>query len=228
MKIPLNIGTLPPVSASLGAVLKDPARHLSIAIDPDLAFGRLSPRGSEWAVTAMPVIILLLHGRLVLSCDGTPVDLAVGETVAHIAAGRRLEWSADDDCEVVVVADPRLAFEGEVASIDLKGSMEPSASPSEAVLLSPVPQCAIAILHETTLLAAGLWSATPYGRRPVAMAVSEIMYLLEGAVTLATPEGQTFRFDAGEVLLAPQGATLAWENAVPVRKLFISTRVRTY
>lgn len=224
MKTPLNIGALPPLSASISAVLTDPVRHLFTAVDPDLAFGRLCPRGADQAVTTMPVIILLMKGKFALSCEGAPVQLVAGETAVQIASGCRLEWIASDPCEIIVIADPRLAFAGQVASIDLSAPMTSSSPPSSAVLLGPEPQCASATLFDTSHMAFGLWSATPYARRAVPMAVSEIMYLLEGSVTLATSDGQSFHFETGGVLLAPLGAELAWDNSAPVRKLFISAK----
>lgn len=224
MKTPLNIGAMPPLSASISAVLTDPVRHLFTAVDPDLAFGRLSPRGADEAVTALPVIILLMKGKLALCCEGAPVQLVAGETAVQIASGCRLEWIADDACDIIVIADPRLAFAGQIARIDLSAPVASSSPPSSAVLLGPAPQCASATLFDTSLMAFGLWSATPYARRAVPMAVSEIMYLLGGTVTLATPDGKSFHFETGDVLLAPLGAELAWDNAAPVRKLFISAK----
>ena len=59
-------------------------------------------------------------------------------------------------------------------------------------------------------------------RRGVVMAFSEVMYLLEGSVTLSTPDGRAFTFAAGDVLLAPEGAELAWESPKTVQKFYLS------
>ncbi len=225
MKYPLNIGAEAPITMPLAAVLHDPLRHLAIAVKPDLAFGRLKSPGAGQAHTAAPILILPMKGRIELSVTGTTLELSADRMAARINAGCDLSWKAGPDCELIVITDPGLAGEEPLSPIDLNSAMGASASPSAAVLLSAAPLCTSTVLHEAPGLTLGLWSATPYARRGIEMAVSEVMYLQEGRVTLAAPDGTRFDFAAGDVLLAPEGAELAWDNPEPVQKLFLSASI---
>ena len=48
----------------------------------------------------------------------------------------------------------------------------------------------------------------------------ETCYLLEGEVTVSTPDGEKVRFGAGDMVRFPAGLSCTWEISVPVRKHF--------
>ncbi|HRA53750.1 MAG TPA: cupin domain-containing protein [Thermoflexales bacterium] len=222
VNIPLNIGTDATLSATLPEVLLNPARHLATGTDPDLGLGRLLPRGTGRAVTGAAFVILLVKGRLTLAGAGEDAGLIAGQVAVRVNAGVALSWEADDACEIVVISHLAIAGEDALSRVDLRSAMSPSVSPQASVLLSEAPQCRNAVLRDASGLTYGLWEATPYARRGVVMAFSEVMYLLEGSVTLSTPDGRAFTFAAGDVLLAPEGAELAWESPKTVQKFYLS------
>jgi uncharacterized cupin superfamily protein len=48
----------------------------------------------------------------------------------------------------------------------------------------------------------------------------EICYLLEGQVQVTTPDGETVRFGAGDMVRFPAGLSCIWDISVPVKKHF--------
>jgi len=48
----------------------------------------------------------------------------------------------------------------------------------------------------------------------------ETCYLLEGEVAVTTPDGQTTRFGAGDLVHFPTGLSCTWDITVPVKKHF--------
>lgn len=222
MNIPLNIGKEAAITVTLSEVLQDPARHLVTGTDPALGIGQLAPRGAGSAVTGVPVVLLLLRGTLNLTVAGEASALVAEQSALRVNAGVALAWEADASCALVVISHPALSGQEALSRINLATVMSPSASPPPSVLLTDAPQCKSAVLQEAFGLTFGLWEATPYARRGIVMGFSEVMYLLEGQVTLSTPDGTGFDFAAGDVLLAPEGVELAWESAETVRKFFLS------
>jgi uncharacterized cupin superfamily protein len=49
---------------------------------------------------------------------------------------------------------------------------------------------------------------------------AETCYLLEGEVTVSTPDGNSVRFGAGDMVHFPAGLSCTWDISVPVRKHF--------
>ena len=48
----------------------------------------------------------------------------------------------------------------------------------------------------------------------------ETCYLLEGQVEVTTPDGQSVRFGAGDLVHFPAGLSCTWDISVPVKKHF--------
>lgn len=48
----------------------------------------------------------------------------------------------------------------------------------------------------------------------------ETCYLLQGQVAVTTPDGQTVRFGAGDMVHFPAGLACTWDISVPVKKHF--------
>ncbi|HUE97243.1 MAG TPA: cupin domain-containing protein, partial [Longimicrobiaceae bacterium] len=50
---------------------------------------------------------------------------------------------------------------------------------------------------------------------------SELVYLLEGELTLSDAHGRTESFGPGEVVLVPRGVPVVWHHDEPIRKYFV-------
>jgi len=48
----------------------------------------------------------------------------------------------------------------------------------------------------------------------------ETCYLLEGQVAVTTPDGQSVRFGAGDMVHFPAGLSCTWDISIPVKKHF--------
>ena len=96
------------------------------------------------------------------------------------------------------------------------------------MLLGPVPACrsANAFSDTATGLRVGVWDSTPYARRAVPHRVSELMHILEGAVTLTDEFGIDVRVAAGDTVFVPRGTLCAWTSTVPVRKIYTIQDIR--
>lgn len=47
---------------------------------------------------------------------------------------------------------------------------------------------------------------------------SETCYVLEGEVTVTTPDGEAVRFGAGDLVVFPRGLKCTWDVRKPIRK----------
>lgn len=218
---PISLGELPLVGRALADVLAAPSEVLAQATDKSLHYGRVAIEGTGRADLREGWLLILREGALALEAGGRRVEVVVGQAVV-IGPDQELSWDAGAGaiCEIVGSARARLAAGVEVLALET--ALEPSPSPSAEVLLSPTPRCAKADLGDVGALSYGIWAASPYTRRAVPMAVSEVMYLLEGAVMLEDASGGQHHFVAGDAFLCPVGVSLAWSSAVDVRKLYYS------
>jgi uncharacterized cupin superfamily protein len=239
---------MPPVSASTTSSLLDfrqasqggtPLAGLDWLPGAGLVAGRLlrhQPEHgyavAEAVLTAFsgPLPALPRHVFLLVQAGSVTLDGAVvqaGETVL-LPRGCSGAWRNAASTRLVVIA-----YEGEAPPAgaapapvrpDLSAPLAPSGGPSEALLVTPAPRCAKLLCFEdsTERFEMGLWSSTPYARRPSTFGHDELMVLLEGAVTITDPEGVATTFTAGEAFLIPRGMPCAWENTAPVKKVFVS------
>lgn len=68
---------------------------------------------------------------------------------------------------------------------------------------------------------AGVWHCTAFEDRPGLYGVDEYMYLLEGEVVIAMPDGKEVRITAGEAFVIPKGLECQWKMPCSVRKFFM-------
>ena len=155
-----------------------------------------------------------------LAAEGQALELAAGQAAA-IGKGTVLRWRAEE-AELIVIADLRAEAGPGLSGLDLQAPLGPSAGPAPALLRSPVPECASHGFRTEGEFTFGLWSATPYDRRPVTYGHSELMFLLDGAVEFYTEAGESHRFEAGDIFIVLAGAEFGWRSEIPVRKLWVT------
>ena len=69
-------------------------------------------------------------------------------------------------------------------------------------------------------LIAGVWTCSPMRRKAAPFPRVELMCLLEGSVALTDDRGQSYKFQAPDVFLVPQGLVNAWHSSEDVRKYY--------
>lgn len=221
MTAPVNLSALALLDVAAAEILAAPALHLAASTDPALRFGRLSLSAGVSASSTASFFLILEKGSLTLASGDNLLRISAGQAV-QIGPETDVTLIPGDGAEVLLLAHLSAAFPSGIRAIDLEAALSPSPSPSAAVLTTDSPSCSSHPMPGAGPVTLGLWAATPYARKAVTMAYSEVMYFLDGGATLIDDQGIRHSFGPGEVLLAPVGASLGWESSLSVRKLFIS------
>ncbi|HEY0287331.1 MAG TPA: cupin domain-containing protein [Pseudomonas sp.] len=162
-------------------------------------------------------------GELTLQGDGFHLELKAGDCFV-VPRGVSVRWHHRGSLRRVFMAFPGLAPSNDMPrhplKIDLSLPLPPSSAPAANVLLSAAPKAWSQTLFSSANLRIGLWECEAYARKQVEPAYSELMFILEGAVTLTPLSGDPCRVTAGEVVVVPAGATNAWLSNETVRKVF--------
>jgi len=168
--------------------------------------------------------IVVVDGELSLAAAGAaPLVLGRGQG-AVIARGTALRIAAGSRTQFVFCA---AAAEGlnnpGVTALRADANFKPSNPPPAETLLGPTPQCRSdnVFIDEQADYRAGTWDSTPYHRIVRAHRLNEFMYLLDGAVRFARPDGSVLAAVAGDALFVPQGAPIGWESSERVAKFFV-------
>jgi len=169
-------------------------------------------------------LMIVEQGRLTLEGQGTEVReirVSAGEAVV-IGRGQALRIHADGDTRWMFCAVSATTPAALLQRVDLAADLEPSPPPAAEVLLSPEPLCrshpVLADAPARTRI--GLWDSTPYTRKQVPHPVNELMYILEGKVTLTDQNGRATEFGPGDCAFVPHSTPCSWHSAVHVRKLY--------
>lgn len=181
--------------------------------------GRLSPSGDEF--------VLVLSGDAGFHQAGADLRLGAGEA-GVVLRDQPLDWRSEGGAELIVMRCEAGGGAGAQAParIDLDGLLTPSNPPLAEHLLTSTPQCRGRRDYASASgeFVAGVWDSTAYHRRAFTYRHYELMYLLDGSITLVDPDGREGRFDAGAVVLLQQGGACSWEHRGYVRKVYSTYR----
>ena len=173
--------------------------------------------------------IVVVEGTLsLIAADAAPLVLRRGEG-AVIARGTALRiQAAARSLFVFCAAATELANQPGITRLRADANFKPSSNslPAE-VLLGPAPQCRSdnVFKDELTGVVAGTWDSTPYHRIVRAHRLNEFMYLLDGSVRFAAPDGSVLSAGTGDALFVPQGAPIGWESRDRVAKFYVCQSV---
>lgn len=171
-------------------------------------------------------LIIVDQGVLYLDNANTTLCVAAGEA-AVIGRGSTVRIHAEGEASWIFCAVTAAAINGDKSApqlkrVDLSAALAPSPPPAADILLSAEPQCrsfpAYADVAGRTRV--GIWDSTPYTRKEVPHRVNELMYILEGSVTLTDGNGHAGIFGQGDCVFVPHQTPCAWHSAIPVRKLY--------
>jgi uncharacterized cupin superfamily protein len=208
------------------------ARYREIAWEGpgSMSAGRVSFNG-ELDVARFPhtETIVVVDGELTLTAAGAaPLALGRGEG-AVIARGTAVRILAASPTLFVSCA---AAAEGPnnagVTPLLADAAFKPSATLPAEVLLGPAPECRSdnVFIDEQADYRAGTWDSTPYRRVVRPHRLNEFMYLLDGGVRFASPDGSVLSAAAGDALFVPQGASIGWESSERVAKFYVVQNVQ--
>lgn len=207
------------------------ALHREVAWDgPDaMAAGRIRFAGAL-DIAAYPHIetLVVVAGELTLEAAGAaPWVLRPGEGVA-IGSGTALRISAASPvlltfCAAACAQPTKQGLFPLRADADFK----PSSTLPADVLLGPAPQCRSdnVFVDDGAGYCAGTWDSTPYHRIVRPHRVNEFMFLLDGGVRFAAPDGSVLSLGAGDALFVPRGASIGWESSERVAKFYVVQNV---
>lgn len=182
---------------------------------------------SHWMTYPVNEWMLVLDGEVVIVEEDRRTSVKAGQSFI-IPKGLRCRWTQPGKVrKFFVIFDDAsgLANQGPLRTIkiDPNVALEPSPSPSEAVLLSPVP---VQHTHEyftdaTGQLNIGIWDTTAYTRKLIDFPRHELMHLLDGSVTFTDDKGATRTFTAGDTFFVPLGTPNAWRCDGYLKKIFV-------
>lgn len=162
-------------------------------------------------------------GELTLQGDDYRLDLKAGDCFV-IPSGIPIRWHHRGALRRLFMAFPGLAPSQDMPTralkIDFSRTLQACNPPAANVLLTAPPKAWSEELFACANLRIGLWQCEAYARKAVEPSYSELMFILEGAVTLTPEQGAACRIDAGEVVVVPAGATTAWSSEETVRKVY--------
>ena len=198
-------------------------RQVAYQGDDGISAGTVQASG-ELVVEDYPhTEMLVVHaGKVGLQDEQQTLELGVGDSVV-IGRGTALRVQAQAGSLWAFCAlsqgDERKPG---LTPLDPRAALNPSQGPDAQILISPAPQCRShnAFVDSASNLLVGVWDSTPYTRRSRPHKVHELMHLIEGSVTLHSPEGESLQVNAGDSVFVPLGAACAWESTVYVRKFY--------
>jgi uncharacterized cupin superfamily protein len=173
--------------------------------------------------------IVVVDGELALVAeDAAPLVLRQGEG-AVIARGTALRIQAASRAKLVFcAAAAELSNQPGITPLRADANFKPSNSLPPEVLLGPAPQCRSdnVFKDEVTGIQVGTWDSTPYHRIVRPHRVNEFMYLLDGGVRFASPDGSVLAANAGDAVFVPQGVPVGWESSARVAKFYVVQEVK--
>ena len=173
--------------------------------------------------------IVVVEGTLSLTAaDAPPLVLRRGEG-AVIARGTALRIeAATRSLFVFCAAEAELANQPGLTRLRADANLKPSNSLPAEVLLGPAPQCRSdnVFTDEQAQYRAGTWDSTPYHRVVRPHRLNEFMFLLDGGVRFASPDGNVLPASAGDAIFVAKGAPIGWESSERVAKFYVVQDVR--
>ncbi|MCX7174932.1 MAG: cupin domain-containing protein [Proteobacteria bacterium] len=208
---------------NLGAGDPFVAQRLIAWSGPDsMSVGRVTWSGSlTQAGFPHTELIIVEKGALILDDSGTSLRIAAGEA-AVIGRGSAVRIHAENEASWIFCAVSAAVPAPMLQRVNLAAELAPSPPPAADVLLSAEPQCRQnpECSDKPGRTRIGIWDSTPYTRKQVPHRVNELMYILEGSVTLTDGSGHAGVFGRGDCVFVPHQTPCSWHSTVPVRKLY--------
>ena len=199
---------------------QDPANGLSVGV------WAADPVECTWFPQPVDEFMVVVEGEIIIDTAEGETRIATGESFV-LPKGLFCRWRHEAPVrKIFMIVDRPAPGDGKPADrvirIDPRTSLEPSNPPDPALLLSPQPTQATKDLYEAVdgRLTVGVWETTPCHRRQIPFPRDELMYFLDGSVTLTDGGGRAETFGRGDCVFVPYGAPCDWRNETRLRKVF--------
>ncbi|WP_338490507.1 cupin domain-containing protein [Pseudomonas trivialis] len=208
------------------------ARHREIAWEgPDSMIAGRTRFIGELDVPGFPhtETIIVVEGELTLTADGAAPLVLGPQAGAVIGCGTVLRIQAQSGARFVFCATAcDKPTQRGLFPLCAEADFKPSASLPPEALLSQPPQCRKdnVFTEDGMHYSAGIWDSTPYHRIVRPHRINEFMYLLDGSVRFATPDGSVLSLGTGDALFVPQGVQVGWESSDRVAKFYVTQSVQ--
>ncbi|MDX1370264.1 cupin domain-containing protein [Pseudomonas sp.] len=198
------------------------AREIAYLGPDGVAAGVVQVSGSFTVADYPQLEMVVVHsGHLTLQAEDCTLELGRGAS-AVIGRGTALQIRAQADTLWAFCAQVTDEQNPGLTPLDPLAHLSPSTPPDAQILISAGPQCRSKNSYKDNAnVLIGVWDSTPYTRHGRPHKVNELMHLIEGSVTLHSPEGESLQLNAGDSVFVPLGAECAWESHVYVRKFYV-------
>lgn len=172
--------------------------------------------------------LVVVEGELSLAVPGAaPLMLRRGEGVV-IGRGTAVRVQAVTRTRFAFCAAAAAQGQRGITPLRADADFKPSNPPPAEALLGPSPQCRSdnVFRDEPTGVLAGTWDSTPYHRIVRPHRLNEFMFLLDGGVRFAGPDGRVLSAVAGDAVFVPQGVPIGWESSERVAKFYVVQEVK--
>lgn len=198
-------------------------RLLDIAPGP-VTVGVITLDAGSGQVRRLPAdeFIIVCEGYITLAQDGRRLTLEAGGS-AVLPHGAAFTWSAQKPVSLIFMRySHSQPGDGAIVPVADRPALAPSGSPLGKLLLTPAPACRNHTDYRSGNgeFVCGTWGATPYRRRAMPYRWYELMYLLEGSVTLVDETGRRGTFTRGDIFIVEQHAQCSWESREHVAKVY--------
>lgn len=206
-----------PLAAGRRIHLRDPADGYLV--------GSSESSARVLSIEAFPWVELSVieAGELQVQGEGFNLLLRAGDCLV-VPRGAALRWQENGAVRRLFMAFPGFDLDAttprQPLKLDLAAALPVGNPPAASVLLTEAPKAWSETLFTAGKLRIGVWECEAYARRQVEPAYSELMFILQGVVTLSAQTGEQYQVRKGETVVVPRGATNAWSSTETVRKVF--------
>jgi uncharacterized cupin superfamily protein len=181
---------------------------------------------------AVNEFMYLLEGSVTMVLeDGKEVTINAGEAFI-IPKGLPCQWKQEGYVRkyFTIFENPGAPAAEDVSSLGI--ILPTPAGPAEGMLKNVIEDASrfigeIPTQHNHTYYAdpsnqfiCGLWDSTPFTAPAAPLPQSELMIILEGAVTLTDKNSNEYFFKAGDTAYVPKGAIRGWKSTEYIRKFY--------
>lgn len=180
------------------------------------------------SVQSLPAdeFIIVHAGSFTITQQESPLVLKPGQSTV-LKKGATFSWSAQGPVSLIFTRYNN-SQSGDRAIVPIKEhpQLEATGTPPADLLLTPAPVCRNYTDYRSTdgEFVCGTWDSTPYHRRAMFYRHFELMYLLEGSVTLIDEADRAGTFSKGDIFLVEQTARCTWESREHVAKVYVIYR----
>ncbi len=204
--------------------------------DPQLGYlagvWHCTPMTEKFGPYAMHEFMFLLEGSVTMICaDGHETTVKAGEAFI-LPKGLACQWKQTDSVRkyFMIFENPGIATDSSANELGVivpqplgpAGGMTEQDVTDTCNFLSEIPtqKNHVYFKDPSDQMTCGVWQSTPFETTPARVERNELMYILQGTVTLTDSNNVEHLFKAGDAAYVPKGAVMGWKSTENVRKFY--------